>query len=864
MITKGHAHFSKLPQFPHPPRRLDAPTRLDLFREKVTAARRQTGRIQKELADALGIDSQVLSRKLHGAKQAFLTHEEVKLIIKELARWDAISTQVEAIELLAVMGLRAESFSAEEWNTAPLSRLEPAPHSSPSDMASSFAALSAYAPLPVPSTSLIGREALVQALLERLRQPVVRLLTLLGTGGVGKTRIALEVAHAARQDFADGVFFVSLATIHDVDLVPSTIVQALRLPEPVTRGDGDNTGRQGVSPGVSSREDLLKGFLRDKSLLLVLDNVEQIPDMASFIDDLLSTSALLKVMVTSRSVVRLYGEHEFNIPPLEVCALDRISDMASVSQSPAIRLFVERAQAVDPAFQITEHNAATIAQICARLDGLPLAIELAAVRIKALPLSMILQRLADGTGQSLTFLRTTARNTLQRHQTLYDTLDWSYGLLDAPQQGLFRRLGVFLGGWTLPAALAIGMTEDQTAAPDDALDLVESLIDHSLVKRMPPETGSPGEDAEPRFYFLETIREYAMGQLEACGEREDVERQHANYYLEMAERLGPHLFSRKQSEAVSMLAREQDNLRAALTWAIEHNEAEMAQRMCGALGMFWEARTQFQEAHRWIDVALKMTQETSPTVRAGLLMAASRISLWEAACERSRELAEEALALYEAVGDKAGKTSAIFQIGDTWHMQGEYTLATRYLEESLSPLHEQEDWRTYAFALSRLGAMAVLQSDFPQAWMRLNEALPLLREFSEPALLNVTLVYLGVLAIVQGDLNQGSNYLREGLLLAQQTGNRYMLASDLIAFGCLLGITRGASYAARVCSAAESLFESLNTALPAAYGPLYSAYLGGIKSQVDEATWETWWAEGRALTQEEVSKLALDASEASS
>lgn len=830
-------------------------TNLALFREKITAARRPTGHIQKELAVELGIESQVLSRKLHGANQTYLTHEEVKLIIKKLASWDAITAQVEAIELLALMGLRPESFSDEEWKAAPLNRLEPAPHNRVPDAASSFAALSAHAPVPVASTSLIGREALVQALLERLRQPSVRLMTLLGTGGVGKTRLALKVTHAAQQDFADGVFFVSLATIHDAVLVPSTIVQALRLSEPVIR---DNAGGQ----GVSSREDLLKGFLREKSLLLVLDNVEQIPSIAPFINDLLSTAPRLKVMVTSRSVLRLYGEHEFDVPPLEVGAPGQVSDAGHIAQFPAIRLFVERAQAVHPAFHLSESNAATIAQICARLDGLPLAIELAAARTKMFSLPTILQRLTDGKGQGLAFLRSTARNTLQRHQTLLDTLNWSYGLLDEQQQCFFRRLSVFLGGWTLDAVEVIVTGENGEATGDDALDLIEALLDRSLVKRMMLEAGSQDEDTEPRFYFLETIREYALGQLEACGERDNIQRRHAAYYLAMAERIEPKLYGSRQSEAVSMLVREQDNLRAALEWAIEHDEAEVMQRMCGALGMFWEARTSFQEAHRWIDVALMMPQEMSPAIRAKLLMAASRLALWEIACERSRELAGEALALYEVVGDEVGKTSAIFQIGDSWHMQGEYMLATRYLEESSLQLREQGNLRTYAFALSRLGAMAILQNNYPQAWIWLNEALPLLREYSEPGLLNVTLVYLGVLAMVQGDLNGGASYLREGLLLAQQTGNRYMLASDLIAFGCLLGTTRGPSYAARVCSAAEALFASLNTALPAAYSPLYNAYLGSIRFQTDEATWETWWSEGQVLSQEEVTLLALEASEA--
>jgi len=830
----------------------NSPTNLDLFRKKVAVARRQTGRLQKELADALGIDAQVLSRKLHGAKQTFPTHAEVRQIIKVLAAWEAITTRDEAIELLTLMGLRAESFSDQEWNTPPLKRLEPGPHTSIPGAASP-PLQRAYSPLPAPSTSLIGREWHVKMLLDRLRQPSVRLVTLLGTGGVGKTRLVLEVARAAQHDFAGGVFFVSLATLRDAALAPSTIVQTLHLAEPIPAGD---PGRQ----SVSSHVDLLKDFLREKELLLVLDNVEQIPGIAPFISDLLSTAAALKVMVTSRAVLHLYGEHEFDVSPLDVCPPDYVSDPGYVSQFPATRLFVERAQTINPAFQITEHNAATIAHICARLDGLPLAIELAAARTKVLPLSMILQRLAGGTGQSLTFLRSTAHNVLQRYQTLHDMLDWSYELLDPQQQCLFRHLSVFLGGWALPAALATGMAEDQTATLDDVLEQMESLIDHSLVKRMPLEEGPLEENAEPRFHFLETIREYALGRLVACGEREDMQRRHATYYLALAERIEPKLSGREQPVAVAMLAREQDNLRAALVWAIEHDEAEIAQRMCGALGRFWEARTQFQEAHRWIDAALKMTQEMPPAIRAKLLMAASRLTLWEAACERSRELAQEALALYEAIEDVVGKTWAIFQIGDTWYMQGEYTPASRYLEESLQLLHEQEDWRGYAFTLSRLGAMATLQGNLPQAWTWLNEAVPLQREYSEPVLLNVTLVYLGVLATVQGDLIQGMTYLREGLLLAQQTGNRYALATDLIALGCLLGTIRGPSYAALVCSGAEALFESLNTSLPAAYRPLYETYLASCKSQVDETTWETWWAEGKALSQEEVSKLALDAS----
>ncbi|GAC1507743.1 MAG: hypothetical protein NVS2B12_22860 [Ktedonobacteraceae bacterium] len=831
-----------------------ATTNPALFRERVAAARRQAGHLQKELADALNIDPQVLSRKLHTAKQAFLTHAEIKLIVKMLATWDAITTQAEACELLSLMGLKPDSFSSQEWHTPPLDRLESAKHIHAADPVSSVPVVS-YT-LPASPTSLIGREYHVQLLRDRLLQSSTRLLTLRGTGGVGKTRLALEVARTVKQDFAAGVFFVPLATLHDASLVPSTLVQALHLEEPFVGSNERN---------VSSPEELLKDFLRDKDLLLVLDNVEQIPEIATFISELLNASATLKMMLTSRAVLRLYGEHEFEVPPLDVDRPDHMADFTSNSehsaQFPAVRLFVERARAVNPTFQPTPSHVATIAAICARLDGLPLAIELAAARTKTFSLATILQRLTSERGQSLTFLRSTARDISRRHHTLHETLDWSYELLDPEQQRLFRRLSIFLGGWTLQAARAIALDEPQAFTLDAMLEQIESLLDHSLVKQLPYAEGSDLNDQEPRFYFLETIREYGLEHLEASGERTPIQKRHAQYYLALAEDVEAELSDRTQSRALSILEMEQDNLRAALSWALSHDEVETVQRLSSALSRYWEARTSFREAHRWIDAALALPQETQPAIRAKLLMAASRIALWEVAYERSRELAQEALSLYAALDDTTGKTWAIFQIADTWYMQGEYTLAMSYFEKSLPLMHEQTDWRGYAFTLSRLGAMATLQGNFSQAWSWLNEALVLLREYSEPALLNVTLIYLGVLALLQGNPAQSTAYFREGLLFAQETNNHYMLATDLIAFGGLLGITHAPSYAARICSAAEALFERLHTALPAAYRPLYDATLDGLKSQVDAATWAAWWTEGKALPLDEVCSLALAASE---
>ena len=823
---------------------------LTVFREKVTSARRRTGHLQKELADALGIDAHVLSRKLHGTKKSFLTHTEVKHMICILAEWDAITKQDEAHQLLLLMGLKKDSFSELDWKLAPLNRLECVTDTSPSTIiAAPFHALSA---LPNPVTSLVGREYDIQLLLDRLRDRDVRLLTLFGMGGVGKTRLALEVASTIQQDFADGVFFLSLATLHDGALLPATIVQALHL---VASKDEGNSDWQ----HDFLHENVLKNFLRDKQLLLVFDNVEQIPEIASFISDLLQSTQSLKIMVTSRALLHLYGESEYDVPPLAICTSEHRSSLDTFAQFSAIRLFLERAQAINPAFGLTQHNAKTISRICARLDGLPLAIELAAARSKVLPLSKILHLLMSGAGQN--FLRTSAKNVLPRHQTLQETLNWSYELLDAQSQAFFRRYSVFVGGWTLDAAQAIVGCEGQEMTIDDVFEQMEFLIDQSLVKRMPCEEMSSEENGEPRFYLLETIREYARGQLEALGEQACIQQRHAHYYVALIDRTELNAAASEQSTSLALLVREQGNLRAVLDWAIEHNEAEIALHMNNALGRFWEIRMQFREAHRWIDAVFKMKADTSFAIRAQLLMGAARLALWEIGYERSRELAQEALKIYDAIGDRVGRTWALFQIGDTWHIQGDYVQASAYLEECLQLLKAQEDWRGYAFTLSRLGALATLLGNMQQARIWLDEAILSFRSSMDSGLLTVTLIYLGILAFIQNDLKLSSSYLREGLLLARQTGNHYMLATDLLAFGCVLGRMQGPFYTAHICSAAEVLYQSMNTTVPVAYRSLYATMLGRMQAQVDSATWENWWAEGQVLPLEEVCTLVISASD---
>ncbi len=838
----------------------DHAANLKHFQEQVSTARRQAGRLQKDLAAALSVDAQVLSRKLHGSGRDQLTHYEVKQIIKTLAAWDAITAQAEAVELLTLMRLKQESFSPEEWNSTPLSRLDKQPpDKSVVRGAASYVTSTGnrgQSTLPTPSTSLIGREWAIKLVCELVQQDEVRLLTLLGAGGVGKTRLSLAIAATLKDEFADGVFFVSLGDIREAALVPSTIAQALDLLEPL-RG----TAFPHASP---SYEHILKNFLCEKEVLLVLDNFEHLLDATIFIGELLEAVPHLKLLVTSRATLPLNGGYEFGVPPLEVPDPTLATNPAVLAQSPAIRLFVERVKAVNPRFALTEQNASFVLQLCLRLEGLPLAIELAAARSRLLSPQAVLERLGKGdagaqhgeVGLSLTFLRQQARNVPVRQQTLLHTLDWSYHLLDIQAQRLFRRLGVFTGGWTLQAALVVCQDEDHQIGAEDLFEQLEGLVNQSLV--VPLEERSPDEETVQRFRFLQPLHEYAWKQLQESGEGGVRQQQHASYYLDLVEQIEPELVGNRRRRAIQSLIREQDNIRTALAWAIEHEEAELAQRFYGALGLFWESQSQFQETHSSLQAVLRMGEHTPIEVRAKLALAAARLTNWEMALEHSREFAQEALSLYEACGDTRGKANALFQIGDAWYFQGEYTQATEYLQRALKLQRDLGELRSTALTLSRLGAISTLQGDFDRAESDLTEAVTFFRQSGESWVLSGALNSLGVLAVLQGKLHQALSLMREAMLLAQETRQRYTLALTLISLGCALGVASDARYAALICSMAEALFEQTTSALPPAYRPLYIGYLMSIKARVNEGTWETEWAQGRRLSSEQAVALALE------
>ncbi len=487
--------------------------------------------------------------------------------------------------------------------------------------------------LPVQLTPLIGREREVAAVGQLLQREEVRLLTLTGPGGTGKTRLGLQMAAQLSEVFSDGVFFVNLAPLSDPELVVPTIAQAL--------GVKEEFGQPLI--------DLLSASLREKELLLLLDNFEQVVGAAIEVAQLLARCPKLNVLVTSRAALHVQGEQEFAVPPLAVPDPKSLPDLVALSQYEAVALFITRAQAVKPDFQVTAANAPAVAEICVRLDGLPLAIELAAVRTKLLPPQALLARL----GQRLAVLTGGAKDVPARQQTLRNTIEWSYQLLDAQEQQLFRRLSAFVGGCTLEAIEVVCAAFRDEARP--VLDAVASLIDKSLLQQ----TEQEGE--EPRLVMLETIREYGLECLTASGEREATWQAHAEYYLALAERAEPELRGIQQALWLERLEREHENLRAALECFLEQagmgKGKELALRLCVALAFFWRMGGYLREGRTGFSRALASSEEVASSLRARGLFYAGALAHYQDSNEQAEVLCGESLALYRELGDREARQS---------------------------------------------------------------------------------------------------------------------------------------------------------------------------------------------------------------
>src|SRR6266702_1453535 len=483
--------------------------------------------------------------------------------------------------------------------------------------------------VPTTFTSFIGREQDVAAIQTMLLRPDVRLLTLAGIGGIGKTRLALQIATQMRSSFADGVCFAGLASTSDPVLIPSIIAETLSIQQ----------------VGNLSIFEQVELFLHDKQLLLILDNFDQLVTAATLIEDLLAACPALKIIVTSRTVLRLRAEFEYPVDSLTLPDLERSPNDTGIGRSTAVALFVQRARMVNPNFQLTQTNARIIAEICVQLDGLPLAIELAAARIRLLPPQALLSRLS----RRFEVLTGGAVTLPVHQQTLRNTLKWSYDLLDANEQQLFRRLAVFERGWALEAAEALGNTNREVQDDLPILDGIASLIDKSLMRQI------EREGTEPRFLMLMTVREYGLECLRESGEEDLIRLAHADCYLALVEEAEPHLKDAQQLLWLRRLDRAQENLRAALSWLIAHEKAEIALRFCGALWWFWQMRGYWSEGRRWLKTVLALPEAGERTVvLAKVLSAAGELAADQGDLQEAHLLLTESVTLCQELDDDHG------------------------------------------------------------------------------------------------------------------------------------------------------------------------------------------------------------------
>lgn len=723
--------------------------------------------------------------------------------------------------------------------------------------------------LPVQLTSFIGRQKELEELQELLKN--THLLTLTGPGGSGKTRLALQVASEMIEHFRNGVFFVALAPISDEKLVASTIAQPLGIKETAGRSIAES----------------LQEYLRSKSLLLILDNFEQVIAAAPLVAQLLAACHELRILITSREGLRISGEREYPIPPLPLPNLAEVSSIESLSQYAAVQLFIQRAKAVKPDFQLTNEAAPAVAEICHRLDGLPLAIELAAARIRLFSPRTMLDRLSN----RLEFLSGGGRDLPARQQTLRNAIVWSYDLLNEHEQRLFRRLSVFTGGCMLDAVEALAEN------PLDRVSVVGelgSLLDKSLLRQIDDAYG------EPRFIMLELLREFGLEQLAASGEQKQIRRWHAQFFLLLAEQAESKLESAEQLEWVNRMEQEHGNLRSALTWSMNANSAqEICLRLATTLGLFWEVRGYFSEGRERVSAVLNTAFAQGQTLsRARLLARAAELAYRQSDYPATISFAGESLEICRQLGDQQGTASALIKLGNAATEAGDYKTAAEYLEESLEIWRALDDKHGTARVLISLGWVALRPGDYPLAKARLEEALSISRELGDTRSIGFELSGLGEVALRQGDYARATQLLEESLALRRQLGNKWGVGVSLGTLGWVaicegdwvrarerlweslqvrqeIGDKGGSAWclerlaemalahgkpekAVHLLSAAAALRISIGSIIDPADQEDYDSKLNTLRAELGVSRFAKLWDEGNALTLEQAVAHALE------
>jgi predicted ATPase len=677
----------------------------------------------------------------------------------------------------------------------------------------------------------------------------------------------LQVAEQVLEQFADGACFVALAPISDPALVPSAIAQALQV-------------KQGAGQSVA---EALVQYLRERQLLLVLDNFERLLEAGPLLAQLLAACARLKVLVTSRVVLRLQGEHNYEVPTLRLPLAGHRPSLEQLARYEGIRLFVERARAANSEFRVTTENAPAVIELCRRLDGLPLAIELAAARVRLLYPEAMLTRL----GNRLALLTGGARDLPDRQRTLRATLDWSYDLLGMGERLLFARLAVFVGGWTLEAAEAVCDTGDET----EVLQHVSALVDKSLVHQQ----ASIWQEA--RFTMLETVREYALERLEESGESERLRRGHATYFLELTEEAERASQGPLQGVWLDRLEAEYDNLRGALAWSLTpQGDAEIGLQLTGALSHFWYVRGHHSESRMWLQNALEQGSG-STAARARVLVGAGRLDWFQGELARSKVLLEESLTLYQDLGDDAGAAWALLCLGRTEISRGNHGRGEALVEESLALLRQQGKLWEISRALLALGAGALFEDDVDRATAKFEESLAICQDLENAEGVALSLLYLGRAAHTRGEDARSNALLQESLALFKDLGDSRGVAEVLLELGrvahaqgndtravslcreslilsrnlddkshmafclaALAGVIQSAGQAARAArlfGAAEMLLQSLDAVLDPTGRLVYDSDLAATRLRLGEAAFEEVRAEGQAMTIEQAVAHAL-------
>jgi predicted ATPase/class 3 adenylate cyclase len=637
--------------------------------------------------------------------------------------------------------------------------------------------------LPVRLTSFVGREREVEDITKLLQS--ARLVTLTGPGGTGKTRLALRVASQLLERFTDGVFFVELAPVTDPHLVPSVIGSTL------------GVGEEGPRPILET----LKSELRDRTTLLVLDNFEQVIDASSAIGSILAAGRRVRALVTSRGPLRIEGEQEAPVPPLDLP--DPATPPGELRSYAAVALFLDRAAAVDPGFSLTEENAEAVAKICALLDGLPLAIELAASRTRLLSADALAERL----DRSLPLLAGGSRDLPARQRTLRSAIAWSHDLLGEEQRSLFRRLAVFAGGFTLQSAQAVCDPDGDLGI--DLMEGVESLLNVSLVRRR---TDRPGAT---RFDMLQTIREFGLERLEEDDRSAPIQRRHALHFLDLAEAAQPKLRGRGFDRVVGELAVEHDNFRAALAWGIENDEPEMSLRLVAALWRFWHFHGDLSAGRRWASQALALPSASGRTeARANALTARGSLAYWQNATSAALTDYEEALSIFQEIGDPAGRARGMYNLAFVEPMRGAVERATELFRSSRATFEELGDQRGVADSLFGLAVMSRLRGDLATARASAEHGLALHQELGDLFGVTGDLYVLGRVAAETGDVDTARRHYLETLDYMERVGERTGIALILDNLANLAGVLHDARRAMRLAGASEAVKEAVGGEAP--------------------------------------------------